>query len=211
MDINRLAFVAFPLALHVLNTHLSASAARQSSSREDALVEAMRSLQVQYDGVDFVVKVIRQLIELVQDDAASTAVTDWSELLTVRPRTYLRMSLAMDMSMSSGRFHDKERVLARLHDLERSSSNIASEVLLYQPQPQQEQEDEIPSLQSTTTTNPQDLQHITNSICDDFSSFKESVDMTALFDANCLVDFGLGAGSAVTGMDESQHIRTQQY
>lgn len=172
-------------------------------------MEAMRSLQVQYDGVDFVAKVIRQLIDLVQDDAASTAVADWAELLTVRPRTYLRMSLAMDMSMSSGRFPNRERILARLHNLERSSNHVASEVLLYPPQPrrEQEQEDTISSLQSamtktTTTTNPQDLQNSPNLICDDLSSFQEAVDMNALFDASCLVDFGMDAGcSAMTGMD----------
>lgn len=113
----RVAFVAFPLALHVLNIHLSASVARQIP-REGTLIEVMKSLQVQYDGVDWVAKMIRQLIELVQEDATSAVgrtVTNWSELLTLKPKTYLTMSLALDMGMSSGRFPDRETLKARLN------------------------------------------------------------------------------------------------
>lgn len=77
----------------------------------------MKTMHGQYDGVDFVAKTIRKLIDMVQDEASSAAgktVTDWSELLTVKPKLYLRMSLAMDMSMSTGRFPDKETLFARL-------------------------------------------------------------------------------------------------
>lgn len=78
----------------------------------------MKILYLQYDGVDWVAKTIRQLIELVQDDAISSigrTVTDWSELLTIKPRTYLRMSRAMDISMSSGYLPDKETLAAMLN------------------------------------------------------------------------------------------------
>lgn len=94
----------------------------------------MKAMHLQYDGVDWVARLVRFLVDLVQDDLAfhnnsnnntttaaaaatnstTTSVTDWAELLAVRPRTYLRLSLAMDLSMSSGRFPDKKDFLARL-------------------------------------------------------------------------------------------------
>lgn len=99
----------------------------------------MKTMHLQYDGVDWVARLVRFLVDLVQDDLAfhnnnnnnnttttaaasannnttttTTSVTDWAELLAVRPRTYLRLSLAMDLSMSSGRFPDKKDFLARL-------------------------------------------------------------------------------------------------
>lgn len=78
-------------------------------------------MHLQYDGVDWVARLVRFLVDLVQDDlsftTAGSSVTDWAELLAVRPRTYLRLSLAMDLSMSSGRFPDKKDFLARLDGL----------------------------------------------------------------------------------------------
>lgn len=78
-------------------------------------------MHVQYDGVDWVARLVRYLVDLVQDDlsftTAGSSVNDWGELLAVKPRTYLRLSLAMDLSMSSGRFPEKKDFLARLDGL----------------------------------------------------------------------------------------------
>lgn len=123
----------------------------------------MKAMHLQYDGVDWVARLIGFLVDLVQDDLAvhnnnsnknsssnnssnndnnsnnnstsaaggagtvtttttTTTVADWAELLAVRPRTYLRLSLAMDLSMSSGRFPDKTDFLARLDDTMRGSA-----------------------------------------------------------------------------------------
>lgn len=115
------AYIAFPLALHVLNNRLSAALTRRSPTN-GTLIEVMKAMHVQYDGVDWVARLVRFLVDSVQDDLAFTAaggsVTDWAELLAVKPRTYLRLSLAMDLSMSSGRFPDKKDFfLARLDGL----------------------------------------------------------------------------------------------
>lgn len=197
----------------------------------------MKSLQLQYDGVDWVAKVIRKLIDLVQDEAtASTTtvgrrVTDWSELLIAKPRTYLRMSLAMDMSMSSGRFPDKDRLIAsemlqiRVPSLQRVPRPLAA------PRMRIEERTDGPSsstgllshndnnstlvqqntANNTTTTipgsgnaNPADLSNSAAAVmCDQFSPFQGSTpDMNAFFDAS-LADFGLGAGFSMPNMDES--------
>lgn len=205
----------------MLNTHLSTSAVRQSA-RDEALVEAMKSLHLQYDGPDWVAKVIRQLIELVQDEATSNAggnaITDWSELLTVKPKTYLQMSMALDMSMSSGRFPDKERLMARLpatdllHLQQNPAGNgpppplIAQRVVVEEELAGRSSRDPLRQDQATASSsadaNPPDY---TTTTCDDFSSYQSAVDMNALFDST-LVDFGLDAGFAVNavGMDGSQ-------
>lgn len=87
----------------------------------------MKAMHLQYDGVDWIARLVRFLVDLVQDDLAytggtagdssSSSVADWAELLAVKPRTYLRLSLAMDLSMSSGRFPDNKDFLARLDGL----------------------------------------------------------------------------------------------
>lgn len=71
----------------------------------------------QYDGVHWVAKLVRYLVELVQNDSRLSAgrkAASWAELLTFKPRTYLRLALAMDLSMSSGRIPDQKDFPARL-------------------------------------------------------------------------------------------------
>lgn len=104
--------------------HLSAAIARQPPTN-GTLIDVMKLLHLQYDGVDWVARVVRYIVDLVQGDPAIGAdgnVTDWAELLAVRPRTYLRMSLAMDLSMSSGRLPDKKDFLGRLDGVRLSRS-----------------------------------------------------------------------------------------
>lgn len=113
---SRVACVAFPLALHVLNTHLSASAARHTPT-SGTLIEVMMTMHSQYDGVQWVAKLVRHLVEIVQSDSTLSAgrnAASWAELLTFKPRTYLRLALAMDLSMSSGRIPDHKDFPAHL-------------------------------------------------------------------------------------------------
>lgn len=75
------------------------------------------TMHSQYDGVHWVAKLVRYLVELVQNDltlSAGRSAASWAELLTFKPRTYLRLALAMDLSMSSGRIPDHEDFPARL-------------------------------------------------------------------------------------------------
>lgn len=72
----------------------------------------------QYDGVHWVAKLVRYLVQLVQNDSRLSAggrkAASWAELLTFKPRTYLRLALAMDLSMSSGRIPDQKDFSARV-------------------------------------------------------------------------------------------------
>lgn len=72
----------------------------------------------QYDGVHWVAKLVRYLVQLVQNDSRISAggrkAASWAELLTFKPRTYLRLALAMDLSMSSGRIPDQKDFSARV-------------------------------------------------------------------------------------------------
>lgn len=77
----------------------------------------MMTLHSQYDGVHWIAKLVRQLVELVQTDSALPAggsVANWAELLTFKPRTYLRLAVAMDLCMSSGRVPEQKDFPARV-------------------------------------------------------------------------------------------------
>lgn len=106
-------------------------------------MEVMKVMHLQYDGVDWVAKLIRFLVDLVQDDpvfAGGRNVTDWADLLAVKPRAYLRLSLAMDLSMSSGQFPDKKGFLARLDGIRISRSARVLRSLAEPEQPSRVQE-----------------------------------------------------------------------
>lgn len=78
----------------------------------------MMTMHNQYDGVHWVAKLVRYLVQLVQNDSRLSAggrkAASWAELLTFKPRTYLRLALAMDLSMSSGRIPDQKDFSARV-------------------------------------------------------------------------------------------------
>lgn len=80
----------------------------------------MMTMHNQYDGVHWVAKLVRYLVQLVQNDARLSVAAggrkaaSWAELLTFKPRTYLRLALAMDLSMSSGRIPDQKDFSARV-------------------------------------------------------------------------------------------------
>ncbi|KAF3771370.1 hypothetical protein M406DRAFT_248577 [Cryphonectria parasitica EP155] len=122
LPISAAAYIAFPLALQVLNTHLSA--ARQAPNHA-TLIEVIKVLHIQYDGVDWIARLVRYLVDLVQADPAfanGENVTDWAELLAVKPESYLRFSLALDLSMNSGRFPDKNEFLTSVDETKTSRS-----------------------------------------------------------------------------------------
>lgn len=80
------------------------------------LVEAMKTYQPQYDGVDWVSETIRHAICLARWDHATPRqelenntrkgidMADWTEMLSSRPGWYLRLALTIDLSLSKGRF-----------------------------------------------------------------------------------------------------------
>lgn len=110
------AYTVFPLTLQVLDWHLSsppgsspdygkAVGSEGPKSTPSNLIQAMRTFYPQYDGVDWVAKIIRCAVQVVQQSPTATesSIADWTQLLTVSPSEYLRLSVAVDISLSSGK------------------------------------------------------------------------------------------------------------
>ncbi|PNH44324.1 hypothetical protein VD0004_g3339 [Verticillium dahliae] len=126
LPISAVACTALPLVLHILDVKLSSSAQRSSGSsaidpntqsalkqhRLNILIEAMKTYQPQYDGVDLVSETIRHIVNLAQIDppadgannqADGSAISDWTDILASQPSSYLRLALTMDLALSKGR------------------------------------------------------------------------------------------------------------
>ncbi|KAJ2893455.1 uncharacterized protein MKZ38_008663 [Zalerion maritima] len=135
LPLSIVAYAAFPLSLHVLNARLSgtpekgSSGSSQDSSPADVtkrnqtnpLLEAMKISHPLYDGVDWVAKVVACAVHHTKLETtasgSTSSVTDWKELLTVSPGRYVRLFLAMDLSLSSGKSPDDDDFAASLKNL----------------------------------------------------------------------------------------------
>lgn len=119
LPISAVACTALPLVLNILDVKLSAkkkddtdNASSLKQHRLNILIEAMRTYQPQYDGVDWVSEIIRHIVNLAQLDGGSKSrvtngakpnITDWTDILASQPSSYLRLALALDVSLSKGR------------------------------------------------------------------------------------------------------------
>ncbi|KXH28395.1 fungal specific transcription factor domain-containing protein [Colletotrichum simmondsii] len=122
LPISAVACTALPLVLHILDVKLSASSRSFDPNTQSALkqhrlnilIEAMKTYQPQYDGVDWVSETIRHIVNLAQiespapgDSANATpggaVIADWTDILASQPSSYLRLALTMDLSLSKGR------------------------------------------------------------------------------------------------------------
>ncbi|KAK7421685.1 hypothetical protein QQZ08_009859 [Neonectria magnoliae] len=119
LPISAVACTALPLVLNILDVKLSASskdpsldlnaASALKQHRLNILVEAMKTYQPQYDGVDWVSEIVRHVVNLAQLDNTNAKgnqnsnITDWTDILALQPSSYLRLALALDVSLSKGR------------------------------------------------------------------------------------------------------------
>lgn len=144
LPISAVACTALPLVLHIIDVKLSSQnkqkngpagtdphlAAKQH--RLNILIEAMKTYQPQYDGVDYISETIRHIINLAQLDApASTGVgfsslysdgkqpsiSDWTDILASQPGYYLRLAMTMDLCFSKGRLVEESDFPANLRGL----------------------------------------------------------------------------------------------
>lgn len=190
-----MAYIAFPLVLHVLNLHLSSASATTSPN---TLIDVLRTMHPQYDGVDWVARLVRYLVDLVhQDPAFATGpakVADWAELLVVNPTTYLRLALLMDLSMSTGRIPDRKSFLARLEGLRRRGSMTKQ---LHQPQRlvMDISEKAVPSLGGTASLAAEQTKQQQDSDAEAaMREFMSLPDLEDLFDPSSLADLEVGDG-----------------
>ncbi|KAH6972114.1 hypothetical protein BKA56DRAFT_677088 [Ilyonectria sp. MPI-CAGE-AT-0026] len=136
LPITAVACLATPLALHVMTARLSClskelafdplsgsnSVSVTNQNRLDVLVEAMKTFVPQYDGVEWVKEVARHVANLAQINSQSlcqadrASITDWSQMLTSQPNTYLRMTWTVDVCMSKGRLPEERDFPAWLRD-----------------------------------------------------------------------------------------------
>lgn len=136
LPITAVACLATPLALHVMTARLSClskeltfdplsgsnSVSVTNQSRLDVLVEAMKTFVPQYDGVEWVKEVARHVANLAQINSQSlcqadrASITDWGQMLTSQPNTYLRMTWTVDVCMSKGRLPEERDFPAWLRD-----------------------------------------------------------------------------------------------
>ncbi|KAK1987549.1 fungal-specific transcription factor domain-containing protein [Colletotrichum cereale] len=122
LPISAVACTALPLVLHILDVKLSASSRSFDPNTQSALkqhrlnilIEAMKTYQPQYDGVDWVSETIRHIVNLAQIESpppgggpkhaeGSAVIADWTDILASQPSSYLRLALTMDLSLSKGR------------------------------------------------------------------------------------------------------------
>ncbi|KAI0200854.1 hypothetical protein F4808DRAFT_141790 [Astrocystis sublimbata] len=129
LPISAIACTAMPLVLHIIDVKLSSHNKRSGTTpgdkrrtmikqqRLNVLIEAMKTYQPQYDGVDYVSETIRHIVNLAQIDSPSGSgrttspmetfpkpvITDWTDLLASDPGSYLLLSMTMDISISKGR------------------------------------------------------------------------------------------------------------
>ena len=117
LPISAVACTALPLVLNILDVKLSATAKGSSldskaatahkQHRLNILIEAMRTYQPQYDGVDWVSEIVRHIVNMAQIDSGNSqnpkGIYDWTDILASQPGSYLRLALALDLSLSKGR------------------------------------------------------------------------------------------------------------
>lgn len=108
-----------PLALSVVSARLAAVngelsfespiAAASSKRHLEVLMGAMKSFLPQYDGVELVKETVKRAADLAQADTQSQpantgpVITDWTHHLAKNPSLYMKMTMAIDMSISKGR------------------------------------------------------------------------------------------------------------
>lgn len=90
--------------------------------RLNILIEAMKTYQPQYDGVDYVSETIRHIVTLAQLDTPApptiaNPISDWQDILASQPGSYLRLAMTMDLSLSKGRLPEESDFPASLRGL----------------------------------------------------------------------------------------------
>jgi hypothetical protein len=91
--------------------------------RLNILIEAMKTYQPQYDGVDYISETIRHIVKLAQLDtpaapeASASSIAEWTDILASQPGCYLRLAMTMDLSLSKGRLPEETDFPASLQGL----------------------------------------------------------------------------------------------
>ncbi|KAI0976803.1 hypothetical protein F4678DRAFT_124685 [Xylaria arbuscula] len=133
LPISAISCTAMPLVLHIIDVKLLSQNKQNRATpdekrrtalkqqRLNVLIEAMKTYQPQYDGVDYISETIRHIVNLAQIDPPNNStssitvapqdstnsmqpiISDWTDILACNPGSYLRLAMTMDISISKGR------------------------------------------------------------------------------------------------------------
>lgn len=169
LPISAMACTALPLVLHILDVKLTAltspshlpqgiptGQAALKQHRLNILIEAMKTYQPQYDGVDKISDTIRHIVNLAQLDGGGDGgkIKDWTDILTSHPSLYLRLALTMDLSFSKDRLPVEGDFPASLRGLlgAGGGANTSSGPFAERERAKKEQRDKDMGGRPTTTT-----------------------------------------------------------
>ncbi|KAH8811351.1 fungal-specific transcription factor domain-containing protein [Xylogone sp. PMI_703] len=108
MPISAAAYITLPWALHVLDVEVADSHATASLKRQRLQIfsEAMKYLQLNYDGTEYVSALIADITDFIQRDnlrlsKLEKVIRCWDDLL-LQPKQYLRLVFHIDLALSTG-------------------------------------------------------------------------------------------------------------
>ncbi|KAF4988179.1 hypothetical protein FDECE_15155 [Fusarium decemcellulare] len=110
LPISAIGCIVLPLVLNILDIKLDsldeATAAKQH--QVNILIQAMKDFWPQYEGVDWIIEIVRYIISTTRLRSSSPN-ANWADIFAFQPSSYLRLALALDISLSKGRLpQDKD-------------------------------------------------------------------------------------------------------
>ncbi|ORY69028.1 uncharacterized protein BCR38DRAFT_472437 [Pseudomassariella vexata] len=145
---------ALPLALHMLDIKLSSASSTpaeilsanprvvEKQRRLNILIQAMKEYRPQHDCVGWVSRIIRHIMDFTHLDIATPPSWhcfdskyvpweqhydgDWTDILSKNPACYLRMALAIDLSLSKDRLPEEEDFPQKLRESRRNNGRLLS-------------------------------------------------------------------------------------
>ncbi|CAG8367821.1 unnamed protein product [Penicillium salamii] len=166
LPLSAIGCTVLPLIIHILDTKLDSrvdsgnkSPAGSKQSQLNDLLRVMKTYQLQYDSVDWMTEIVRHVINLVQHDDRTPRIQasgiNWTDILVFQPKSYLRMALALDLSLRKGRLAKDGDFPSSLRCLfvtkPRPLENLDEEILTNHTEKSPE------DLFETTTIDPSDL------------------------------------------------------
>ncbi|KAH7145476.1 fungal-specific transcription factor domain-containing protein [Dactylonectria estremocensis] len=137
-----IGFILLPLVLNILDTKLSppprleldkSQASGITQQQLNILIQFMKVYWPRYDGVEWVSEIIRHITNLAQLDESKvrrkSSSINWADIFAFQPRSYLRLVLALDLSLSKGRLPQDWDFPIRLRGLFSFNANPLKELV----------------------------------------------------------------------------------
>ncbi|KAI5459342.1 fungal-specific transcription factor domain-containing protein [Mariannaea sp. PMI_226] len=122
LPISAVGCTAFPLALQILDVRIFNAThtptrepsnvplfAQHKQQQLNVLIEAMKTYRPRYDGVDWVAKSVRYIVDVAQkhlpilESQSENTIASWTDILQLYPNYFLRLAMTMDLSIRNGK------------------------------------------------------------------------------------------------------------